>query len=396
MIRSSIALILILVAWASGFGVGAADASLRKGVEPNSWDWAPADWGDRTGLGVVRLAVDWNEPFASLDGKVAAAGPAPIIMLGDTAAPNPAVFAARAAEVALRYPGARIQVFNEPNTERFWGRAPNPGEYAELLRTTHAAVKAVSPSTQIITAGLAPTGEESLFMGAVLASAPADAVAAHPYASTPAESAQALERINGMTDLPIVITEFGWGTDCSPAAAWCVDEATQATYLTHALDHFAAAGGVTDAIWYELRDSPTCTSSFDCRAGLYRPDGTAKPARDALRNWTHTSVPASVPTKPAPPTLRTATVRRTVRPGALVRWRSPLIGRVRRLSLWIAGRGAAYAVAPRTNACVAYAYGAGVAIRLTDCSAGRRVPYVRVRAVSAALKPVRFTLRLNR
>lgn len=90
-----------------------------------------------------------------------------------------------------------------------------------------------------------------------------------------------------------------------------------------------------------------------------------------------------------------AVAKLTVKPGQIVRWQSPRIGPVNRLSLAIAGREAFYQPEPKTRNCVAYGYEAGVAIRITDCRKGVRVPYVRVRAVSAALKPVAFILRLN-
>jgi hypothetical protein len=92
--------------------------------------------------------------------------------------------------------------------------------------------------------------------------------------------------------------------------------------------------------------------------------------------------------------LRTAHLQVKINPGEVVRWRSPRIGQVERLSIAIGGREAFYQPEPRTRNCVAYAYEAGVAIRLTDCRNGRRVPYVRVRAVSAALKPAAISLRV--
>jgi len=103
------------------------------------------------------------------------------------------------------------------------------------------------------------------------------------------------------------------------------------------------------------------------------------------------STPQEVVEKPH---TRSAQVRLTVNPGELVRWRSPRIGRVERLSITIDGAEPYYTLTARTRACVANAYASGVAVRLTDCRRGRRVPYVRLRAVSAALKPVRVTLRL--
>ena len=83
------------------------------------------------------------------------------------------------------------------------------------------------------------------------------------------------------------------------------------------------------------------------------------------------------------------------KPGEVVRWRSPRIGLVNSLFVRIDGGPASYNVAPGTRSCVAYIYGAGVAVRLTDCRKGRRVAFVRLRAVSAALRPVVVVLQLN-
>ena len=85
----------------------------------------------------------------------------------------------------------------------------------------------------------------------------------------------------------------------------------------------------------------------------------------------------------------------TVKAGETVRWRSPQIGAVTRVALLANGSGMVYALKPRTNACVGYAYGEGVAVRVTDCVKGKRVPYVRVRAVNAGIKPTRVTLRFG-
>lgn len=83
--------------------------------------------------------------------------------------------------------------------------------------------------------------------------------------------------------------------------------------------------------------------------------------------------------------------------GEVVRWRSKRLGRGRDVvvtpRLLANGVDMDYRLAPKTGACVAYAYGAGVALRLSSCEEGRPVDYVRARAVSAALKPVKLRLR---
>jgi hypothetical protein len=82
-----------------------------------------------------------------------------------------------------------------------------------------------------------------------------------------------------------------------------------------------------------------------------------------------------------------------VKPGGSVTWRSSRIGPVTKISAVTNGWEMAYEPKPRTNNCVAYAYGQGVAVRLTDCVRGRRVRYVRVRAVNLGAKAARLALR---
>lgn len=55
-----------------------------------------------------------------------------------------------------------FQIWNEPNLAREWGgNRPNPAEYAEFLRKAYAAIKAVHPNAIVISAGMAPTGDDS-------------------------------------------------------------------------------------------------------------------------------------------------------------------------------------------------------------------------------------------
>jgi hypothetical protein len=82
-----------------------------------------------------------------------------------------------------------------------------------------------------------------------------------------------------------------------------------------------------------------------------------------------------------------------VKPGGSVTWRSGRMGPITRISAVANGREMAYEPKPRTNNCVAYAYGQGVAVRLTDCVRGKRVRYVRVRAVNLGAKAARLALR---
>jgi hypothetical protein len=69
-------------------------------------------------------------------------------------------FADFAYAVASRYKGrvAAYQIWNEPNLAREWsGQAPNPVDYARLLKTGFEAIKRGDEAAYVITAGMAPT-----------------------------------------------------------------------------------------------------------------------------------------------------------------------------------------------------------------------------------------------
>ncbi len=55
-----------------------------------------------------------------------------------------------------------IELWNEPNLRREWtGRTINGGSYMELFRVGYNAIREFSPSTTVITAALAPTGNSA-------------------------------------------------------------------------------------------------------------------------------------------------------------------------------------------------------------------------------------------
>ncbi|MDQ3571575.1 MAG: cellulase family glycosylhydrolase, partial [Actinomycetota bacterium] len=59
-----------------------------------------------------------------------------------------------AAEVARRFPGAAIEIWNEPNIPQFWRSGPDPERFAELQYLAYRAIKAVRPSTLVLAGGL--------------------------------------------------------------------------------------------------------------------------------------------------------------------------------------------------------------------------------------------------
>jgi hypothetical protein len=168
--------------------------------------------------------------------------------------------------VAWRYRG-RIRayiIWNEPNLALEWGgHAPDPADYARLLRAGYQAVKAGDPDALVIAAGLAPTNgdgeramDERTFLRGMYQAGAApyfDVLGAHPYGfglppDAPEsvndglvfarlEDLRAIMLEQGDGDKPVWITEMGWTVDPPPDQPDIgVSLTQQGAYLTGALD----------------------------------------------------------------------------------------------------------------------------------------------------------------
>ena len=60
-----------------------------------------------------------------------------------------------------------FEIWNEPNISEFWSPAPDPAAYTADLKAAYTAIKAVTPSAMVITAGLAPAADSSNTMDTV-------------------------------------------------------------------------------------------------------------------------------------------------------------------------------------------------------------------------------------
>lgn len=179
-----------------------------------------------------------------------------------------------------------FQIWNEPNLAREWGgNRPNPAEYAEFLRKAYSAIKAVHPSAIVISAGMAPTGDDSAIAmpddkfydqmyqamggnsdgyfdmlgvhGAGYAAPPeldpAEAAANREkyggyrfFAFRHVEDIRAIMERYGDADKKIVLLEFGWTYDkVNPSYKWHgadagITDVVQADYLKRAYQYAAA------------------------------------------------------------------------------------------------------------------------------------------------------------
>lgn len=206
---------------------------------------------------------------------------------------NGDAFAEYAGALAARYscqPGAigciqAYQVWNEPNLAREWGgKRPNPAEYVQFLGKAYRAIKAANPNAIVISAGMAPTGDNSdiampddLFYDQMYQAMGGgsngyfDALGVHgagyaaPPELDPAEAAsnpryggyrffafrhvediRAIMEKYGDGAKKIVLLEFGWTFDpVNPAYKWHgadagIDMFVQADYLKRAYQYAAA------------------------------------------------------------------------------------------------------------------------------------------------------------
>lgn len=103
-----------------------------------------------------------------------------------------AAFAAAAAAHLAPLGVRTFEIWNEPNLHGNWGRVVSPREYGDLLKASYLAIKAVVPSSTVLSGGLAPAATDSqaqsmsplTFLTALYADGFGpylDGIADHPY-----------------------------------------------------------------------------------------------------------------------------------------------------------------------------------------------------------------------
>jgi hypothetical protein len=207
--------------------------------------------------------VDYAPPWASVDSSLLHSPPA-----------TSANYAAYAGALAARYgpggtfwrehpqlpqlPAQQFEIWNEPDNPDFWAPMPNAAAYAHLYAAARTAIDAADPSATVLVGGLTnPPG----FLPEMLAADPSlrdqiDGVAIHPYAYSPAAvlgrvvRARAVLDANGMSRVPMYVTEFGWTT--SPAGALNYAPAAQRPGdIETAIEQLALSGcGLSSVILY--------------------------------------------------------------------------------------------------------------------------------------------------
>jgi hypothetical protein len=227
-----------------------------------------------------------------------------------------------------------IQVWNEPNMNTYltpqWvdGQPASPEIYRSLLNAAYAAVKSVAPEMLVVTAGTAPFGDPQVggermrparFWRTLLCvkqgrrrlratrtcASPTsfDVIAHNPYPGGPPRWKSApddisiaqvgkLKRILDVArrrgrvqprrrHVPLWVTEVSY--DSAPSDPTAIPERRHARFLQETL-YLLWTQHVETITWYRILDQePGADIGETNQSGLYRLDGTVKPAAQAFR-----------------------------------------------------------------------------------------------------------------
>ena len=291
-----------------------------ESIEKGKYDWwhpdQIVDAADERGLNLL-VRID-RQPFWSQGPDADLKNNTPPADLND--------FGDFCSALAERYKGRidAYQIWNEPNLSREWGdQAPDAAAYTELLKICYQAIKTADQEAIIISAGLAPTGTglpvalpDTEFLQGMYDAGAADffdvlGLNAPGYKAPPEMSPDEAESdpeygggrwfafrhvedmreimiANGDGDKQAAILELGWTTDeIHLDYAWhAVTEEQQADYLVrayeYAADNWQPWMGLMVTIYIADPDwTPEGNEQWWWAITL--PDGTLRPAYDALR-----------------------------------------------------------------------------------------------------------------
>ena len=236
--------------------------------------------------------------------------------------------------LAARYRGRvdAYEVWNEQNLRREWnGRPLSAASYVQMLALAYNAIKAADPSAIVVSGAPAPTGlndginaiDDRVYLRQMYAAGLAsysDAIGAHPngWANPPnsvccnntpgvpthddhrsfffrhtLEDYRNIMVQNGDSGTFIWATEFGWGTNAdlgvSPTAGYefvaYTDLNEQATYIVDGFALGRSLNYVGPMFLWNLNFCPVAGPNAEqCYWGLLRPDGSPRPAYQAVKN----------------------------------------------------------------------------------------------------------------
>jgi hypothetical protein len=221
---------------------------------------------------------------------------------------DPHVFAAFAAAAAGRYRDEVMvwEVWNEPNTVKFFQPRPGADAYGRLLAATYAAVKSVSTDLTVVSGGLAPAEDNgrdiapTTFLSGLYAGGfnrSFDAFSIHPYSYPALPNApgtavwNTAQRLGIMRAAMVAGGDAGkqiWITECGAptgTAAVAVSEDAQAQTLKIVLGLARSTPWIGPAFVYGIRDGGNDIADPEQNFGILRHDLSPKPAYGVVRGF---------------------------------------------------------------------------------------------------------------
>lgn len=215
----------------------------------------------------------------------------------------------------------RMEIWNEPNIETFWGGSPDASEYSSLMNKTAFELKKQFPNVIICGGAVAAQNNEdylrSLYEGGMMKYV--DEYTVHPYmypknpdtglysngliASYPENdymynltSRYLLPRTENGGWVDVSISEVGWPTHKSGIATdkfgeygrYGTNEHDQSLYLVKTLVYNDALG-ISHTDFYSLVDRGTDETDAEDNFGIVRNDGSLKPAALTLSQYNNAS-----------------------------------------------------------------------------------------------------------
>lgn len=199
------------------------------------------------------------------------------------------------------------QVWNEPSLPLYNpGKKVSPRKYGQLVKATARSIRSRDGGATIVLAGIPEKTKESMSSGVFLRKlyevknirGKFDAVALHPYAGNTRGVKGAVTRLReqltrlGDRRRPIWITEVGFATEGRERYFLVTNEKGQARKLESTLRMLRKNHkrlGVTTVHWFRFRDLASYsedTENWPDYAGIYRKDGSPKPACHRYRSFT--------------------------------------------------------------------------------------------------------------
>jgi len=201
-------------------------------------------------------------------------------------------FANLAKAAAAHFTGKHVtyEIWNEPNTTRFWPPTPSATQYAALCKAAIAGLHRGDAAAKVTTAGIAEFDYSFLrsYLGAG-GGVGANAIGIHPYRQGGAETVgRDLLWMRKIVSDSLSATTPVWDTEWGYSSSWYGgghDGAARRVQAVFAARELLSAWslGFPLVVYYDLRDDGTDATDFEDNFGLLDSAYADKPSMTAVR-----------------------------------------------------------------------------------------------------------------